>query len=85
MEFESGPTDVSVMASMPYTRIVLFAVGRGGNPLRHRGLIESIAASGCKVIAPHFDMLRSIVPTKAELDDRIERKRCSRPTLRGLS
>jgi len=54
-------------------RVVLFAVGRGGNPLRHRPLLRAVAGLGCTVIAPHFDMLTSMVPTKTELDVRVRR------------
>jgi pimeloyl-ACP methyl ester carboxylesterase len=58
-------------------RVVLFAVGRGGNPLRHLPLMRSVAGLGCTIVAPHFDMLTSIIPTKAELDTRIRRLEAS--------
>ena len=51
----------------------LFAVGRGGNPLRHLPLLQSVVRHGCTIIAPHFAMLASSVPTKEELDTRIRR------------
>jgi predicted alpha/beta hydrolase family esterase len=51
----------------------LFAVGRGGNPLRHAALLQTLAAHGCTMIAPHFAMLDSPFPTKALLDRRIRR------------
>lgn len=57
--------------------IVLFAVGRGGNPARHLPLMQTMADRGCTVIAPHFEMLASIAPTKAELDLRIRRLEAS--------
>jgi pimeloyl-ACP methyl ester carboxylesterase len=57
--------------------IALFAVGRGGNPARHLPLMQTMADRGCTVIAPHFEMLASIVPTKAELDLRIRRLEAS--------
>lgn len=53
--------------------IALFAVGRGGNPARHHHLLQTLANRRCTAIAPHFDMLASTVPTKAELDMRIRR------------
>lgn len=57
--------------------IALFAVGRGGNPARHHRLLRTVANRGFTVIAPHFEMLASIVPTKAELDIRIRRLEAS--------
>jgi pimeloyl-ACP methyl ester carboxylesterase len=52
-------------------RMVLFAVGRGGNPWRHLPLLRSVARLGCLVIAPHLDLLTSLIPTKEELDRRV--------------
>lgn len=66
-----------VKANQTSKRFVLFAVGRGGNPLRHLPLLRSVAALGCTVIAPHFDMLTSLVPTKEELDRRVRRLEAS--------
>jgi pimeloyl-ACP methyl ester carboxylesterase len=57
--------------------LVLFAVGRGGNPERHLPLLRSVAVLGCSVIAPHFDMLTSLVPSKVELDERVRRLEAS--------
>jgi pimeloyl-ACP methyl ester carboxylesterase len=57
--------------------VVLFAVGRGGNPSRHLPLLRSVAGRGCTVIAPHFDMLTSLIPTKEELDRRVRRLEAS--------
>jgi pimeloyl-ACP methyl ester carboxylesterase len=62
-----------VEANQTSKRFVLFAVGRGGNPSRHLPLLRSVAALGCTVVAPHFDMLTSMVPTKEELDGRVRR------------
>lgn len=53
--------------------IALFVVGRSGNPARHFPLLNTLADSGCTVIAPHFEMLASSVPTKTELDLRVRR------------
>ena len=58
-------------------RLVLFAVGRGGNPERHLPLLRSVAALGCTAIAPQFDMLTSLVPSKAELEKRMRRLEAS--------
>lgn len=57
--------------------IALFAVGRGGNPARHLQLLQTLTDRGCTVIAPHFEMLASNIPTKAELDIRIRRLEAS--------
>ena len=58
-------------------RVVLFAVGRGGNPSRHLPLLRSVAGLGCRVIAPHFDMLSSVIPTKEDLYRRVRRLEAS--------
>jgi pimeloyl-ACP methyl ester carboxylesterase len=72
------PFDVTVVeANQISKRLVLFAVGRGGNPERHLPLLRSVAALGCTVIAPHFDMLTSLVPSKVELDKRVRRLEAS--------
>lgn len=63
--------DVLVIQADRPTHIGLFAVGRGGNPTRHLPLLQSLAARGCTIIAPHSEMLPSPIPTKAELDARI--------------
>ena len=60
-----------------YQGIALFAVGRGGNPARHHRLLRAMANRGFMVIAPHFEMLASSIPTKAELDIRIRRLQAS--------
>jgi pimeloyl-ACP methyl ester carboxylesterase len=38
-------------------RVVLFAAGAGGDPERHRPLLEHLADCGCQVIAPCFERL----------------------------
>jgi hypothetical protein len=67
------PFLATLIEDEPVRCIVLFAVGRGGNPSRHNLLLRAIAGSGCTVIAPHFDMLASTNPTKSELDLRVRR------------
>lgn len=37
--------------------VVLFAVGSGGQPQRHGTLLDTLAAAGCTVVAPHFARL----------------------------
>lgn len=58
---------VSVRASQTTSVLVLVAVGAGGNPERHITLLESLAQSGCTVVAPHFQRLVSPIPTEQEL------------------
>lgn len=61
-----------VEAAMP-RRTVLFAAGAGGNPERHAGLLEALAADCGTIIAPHFDRLKSNYPTEEELMTRARR------------
>ena len=86
MGIECGTNIVSnELASCTITRFVaehpkgiaLFAVGRGGNPARHYHLLQTLAQRGFTVIAPHFEMLASTIPTKTELDMRIRRLEAS--------
>ena len=70
-------TNTTAQPNQTSKRLVLFAVGRGGNPERHLPLLRSVAALGCTVIAPHFDMLTSLVPSKVELDERVRRLEAS--------
>jgi pimeloyl-ACP methyl ester carboxylesterase len=65
--------NVTVLQADADVGCVLFAAGLGGNPARHLGLLQTIAAYGFSVVAPHFEMLASSVPTKAELIARIRR------------
>ena len=37
--------------------VVLFAVGGGGDPERHRPLLDAVADRGARVIAPRFERL----------------------------
>jgi pimeloyl-ACP methyl ester carboxylesterase len=75
-QIRDGAETFNVMvvdANQSSKRLVFFAVGRGGNPERHLPLLRSVAALGCTVIAPQFDMLTSLVPSKAELEKRVRR------------
>jgi pimeloyl-ACP methyl ester carboxylesterase len=56
-------------------RIVLFAVGRGGDPERHRPLLDELVAHGCTVVAPCFEWLASPMPTREDLELRAQRLR----------
>lgn len=56
---------------------MLFAVGRGGDPSRHRALLEALHARGCDVVAPHADMLATTRPTADELLERARRLRAA--------
>ncbi len=51
--------EVSVRGPDSSATSVLFAVGAGGNPERHATLLDTLAAEGCFVIAPHFERLAS--------------------------
>lgn len=65
--------EVSVRGPESSATTVLFAVGAGGNPERHVTLLDTLAAEGCSVIAPHFERLASAVPTEEELALRARR------------
>jgi hypothetical protein len=61
------PFEVTRIDALTKSCGVLFAVGSGGNPDRHLPLLNSLAESGCTVIAPHFARLASPRPTAEEL------------------
>jgi pimeloyl-ACP methyl ester carboxylesterase len=63
----TGAFDVTVLEAAEPSRVVLFAVGGGGNPERHLPLLTSLAALGCAVVAPHFERLGAPTPTESEL------------------
>ncbi len=67
--------DVSVIEADAAVRVVLFAVGGGGDPDRHLPLMMSLAERGCTVVAPHFERLVSPTPTEADLLLRARRLR----------
>ena len=54
-------------------RTCLFAVGSGGNPLRHPSLIEAMAKHGTTVIAPSFERIPSPTPDAQTLTQRARR------------
>ncbi len=63
--------DITLIEAGQPTKVVLFAAGRGGSPLRHLALLRAVVRQGCTVIAPHFDMLPSTTPTQQDLEIRI--------------
>lgn len=73
---------ISVRESQAPSAIVLFAVGAGGDPERYITLQEAIFASGCTVVAPHFQRLVSSNPTEEEL---MLRARCMSIALNAFS
>lgn len=75
--------DVSVRGTETSAITVLFAVGAGGNPERHVTLLNTLAAEGCFVIAPHFERLASPVPTEEELARRARRLSLTLDALKG--
>lgn len=70
-----GPASftVSLHHSQANSRLVLFAAGAGGLPERYSSLLNTLAASGCTVVAPHFERLASPFPTDEELRLRARR------------
>jgi len=67
--------EVTVLEAAEPSHIVLFAVGRGGDPDRHLPLLMSLADHGCSVAAPHCERLASSVPAENELQLRARRLR----------
>jgi hypothetical protein len=65
--------DVTILRPDTAVRCVLFAAGRGGNPRRHLRLLQTLATDGALVVAPHFEMLASSIPTEVELMRRCRR------------
>jgi len=63
---------VTLLEAKQPTCVGIFAAGRGGSPVRYLPLLRAVAQQGCTIIAPHFEMLLSLTPTKEELEVRIE-------------
>lgn len=55
--------EVTVLEAERPSRLVLFAVGGGGNPERHAPLLEALVARGCSLVAPHFERFTSLAVT----------------------
>ncbi|MCS2172599.1 alpha/beta hydrolase [Scandinavium sp. TWS1a] len=73
LEIAEKNFDVALFQVRDATKCILFAPGLGGSPLRHIGLIQTFARHGISVVAPHFELLNSPFPTKAELTERVQR------------
>ncbi len=69
------PFDVTVLGDREAATTVLFAVGSGGDPARHHGLLSVLAESGCLVIAPHAEPVLTPMPTEGQLVRRSRRLR----------
>ena len=65
--------DVSLIEPKKPLATLVFAAGRGGSPARHEGLLRALAGFGCRVVAPHFEMMPSPVPSGDDLKERIRR------------
>jgi pimeloyl-ACP methyl ester carboxylesterase len=70
-----GAFDATLLEAGQPIRVVVFAVGSGGNPERHLPLLSSLVDCGCTVIAPHFERLVSLTPTSDALLLRARRLR----------
>lgn len=65
--------EVTLLLVKGASQCILFAPGLGGSPLRHLGFLQIFAKNGISVVAPHFELLTSSIPTKAELLERSQR------------
>jgi predicted dienelactone hydrolase len=63
----AGSFDVMTYGRGKPARVILFAVGSGGDPERHSGLLTTLADAGFTVIAPHFERLTSPCPSEDDL------------------
>lgn len=68
-----GVFDVTLFEAPSPARVVLFAVGAGGDPGRHLPLLSALAERGCSVVAPHF--ARLVVPMPTDDDLRLRARR----------
>ena len=64
---DAGSYDLTVLEAARPSRLVLFAVGAGGNPERHLPLLTALAEHGCIVVAPHFERLVIPMPSNDDL------------------
>jgi len=75
--------DVTVLEAVGARRVVLFAVGGGGNPERHLPLLTALAEHGCRVVAPHFERLPSLQVREHDLLLRGRRLRLALDSVAG--
>jgi pimeloyl-ACP methyl ester carboxylesterase len=78
-----GSFDVTMHRATSPSRVVLFAVGGGGDPRRHLPLLSALAERGCSVVAPHFARLASPFPTDSELLLRARRLKAALDAVAG--
>jgi pimeloyl-ACP methyl ester carboxylesterase len=67
--------EVTATAHERPARVVLFAVGGGGDPRRHAPLLTALGERGISVVAPHFERMTSPHPTEESLLLRCRRLR----------
>src|SRR5262249_10191796 len=70
LEDSGEPFEVIVLEPATAKAVVLFSVGGGGDPRRHLGLLQILAASGCVVAAPSVARLASPAPAVDRLETR---------------
>jgi len=71
---DAGETFEVTFIDVPEPRgSVLFGVGAGGDPHRHLPLLMTLAGRGCAVATPHFERMKSLVPTVQQLEARARR------------
>lgn len=75
---------VSVFPASSPRKTALFAVGAGGNPHRHAGLLNALASQGCNVVAPHFERMTSHMAGADELAQRSHRLRLALDYAAGM-
>lgn len=70
---DHGPYDALFHPGVAGRSLVLFAVGSGGDPRRHQGLLAALADAGHAVIAPCFERRVGARVAPGELDQRCTR------------
>jgi pimeloyl-ACP methyl ester carboxylesterase len=83
LQDEDEAFEVTTLEPAHASRVVLFAVGAGGNPERHEGLLGALATAGCRVVAPHFARLATPRVSGEELQRRARRLRLALAELAG--
>ncbi len=75
MQDDEGRFEITQFEAERPTHAVLFMVGGGGDPARHRPLLESLARQGFSLVAPHFERMVSPMPTAEMFARRARRGR----------